>query len=211
MAKKIIPRTIHYCWFGNKEKPPIIIDCINSWKKHMPTWEIIEWNEHNFDLSQNSFAQEAFDKKRYAFVTDYCRLKLLYDHGGLYMDSDMLVVKPLDRFLESHAFTGHETSSLTVTAIMGSVKGHNWIKLLLDYYTNRAYNEQTNTNIITQLSRPLIVRENEYGFRFLEDDVVIYPIHTFCSYNHQKLEIIPHEDAYAYHLFAGSWTSRAHK
>lgn len=174
----------------------------------MPTWEIIEWSENNFDLSQNSFAQEAFNRRRYAFVTDYVRLKVLYDHGGVYMDSDVEVLRPLDKFLEHKAFSGHETKDLLVTATMGSIPKHSWIELLLKYYDNRTYSENTNTNIITQLSKPLIVRENQYGYRWLQDDVWIYPVETFCPYDHVNLRPLPTNNTYAMHLFAGTWKGR---
>ncbi|QSF43541.1 glycosyltransferase family 32 protein [Paenibacillus tianjinensis] len=208
MAKKLIPRRLIYCWFGNNEKPPMVQKCIASWKEHNPTWEIVEINENNFPIDEYPFVQEALKRKKYAFATDVARLWGLLNMGGVYCDSDFFCVRPLDRFLETRAFTGHETKDLMVTAIMGSVKGHEWIKLLLDYYKDRPYGENTNTNIITQLSKPLVIRENEYGFRWLKGDVTIYPVSYFCSFQHQKLEIIPHKDAYGYHLFLGSWTGR---
>jgi mannosyltransferase OCH1-like enzyme len=208
MAKKIIPRRIFYCWFGDMPKPPQILECLGSWKKYMPTWEIVEINENNFPLSEYSFAQEAYNRKRYAFVTDVARLWCLEKYGGVYMDSDVLVTKPLDRFLEHSAFTGHETNNLTVTAVMGSVANHSWVNLLLSYYNGKEYSEHTNTNIISQINKTLLERENEYGYKYLKDGVVIYPVSHFCSFDHQKLEIVPHTDAYAYHLFLGSWTTR---
>jgi len=211
MAKKLISKIIHTCWFGSNQKPPKILACLESWKKHLPEYEIREWNEHNFDLSQNPFALEAFNRKRYAFVTDYCRLKLLYDFGGLYFDSDIEIVKPLDKFLWNRAFSGHETDSLTITAVMGAEKNHPWVKMLLDYYSiDRPYSERTNTQIITELNKPWIERQS-YGHTYLKEGVVIFPVSTFASFDHINLKKIPSDDAYAYHLYAGSWTSRGEK
>lgn len=206
MAKKI-PRIIHTCWFGDNPKPLKILACLESWKKHVSNYEIIEWNEHNFDLSKYPFAQEAFKRKRYAFVTDVVRLWAIYTYGGIYMDGDVLVLRPLDRFLNDRAFSGHETETLTITATMGSEKGHPWPKKLLDYYMDRPYDETTNTQIISALNKPLIERES-YGHTYLKDGVVIYPVHTFSNFDHQNLVPIPHKDAYAQHLYAGSWLGR---
>jgi Mannosyltransferase OCH1 and related enzymes len=207
MSKKI-PKIIHYAWFGGNEKPEMVQECINSWKRHMPEWEIKEWNEHNFDLSKYPFALEAHKRKRYAFVTDVVRLAVLHEYGGVYCDSDVYAVKSFNKFTRHRAFTGHETKDLMVTATMGAEKGHPWIEKLLGFYEGREYNEETNTNIITSISRGLMIKEDKYGFKYLKDDVVIYPVFTFCSFNHQVLEPIPHPDAYAYHLFLGSWTGR---
>lgn len=208
MAKKIIPRIIHTCWFGDAPKPPKILMCLESWKKHLSNYEIMEWNENNFDLSQFPFAQEAFKRKRYAFVTDVVRLWALKTYGGVYMDGDVLVLKSFDRFLSHRAFTGHETSELTVTATMGAEKNHPWINRLLSYYDNRSYSETTNTQIITNMNKPLIERKS-HGFTYLRDGVVIYPVHTFANFDHKKLVPIPHPEAYAHHLYAGSWLGRS--
>lgn len=207
MAKKI-PKIVHYCWFGGAEKPPIIQRCLDSWKKYLSNFEIIEWNENNFDLTQNAFALEAYKRKRYAFVTDFVRLKVLHDYGGIYMDSDVEVVKPLNRFLVHSAFTGHETDDLMVTATMGAQPKHPWVKMLLDFYSlERPYKEVTNTQIITLLSRPWIERE-AYGFRYLKHDVVIYPKDYFAPFDHVNLRVMPTENTYTMHHFAGTWTGR---
>lgn len=209
MAKKI-PKTIHYVWVGGNEKPEIIKHCISSWKKYMPEFEIKEWNEHNFDLTKYQFALEAYNRKRYAFVTDVVRLAVLKEYGGIYMDSDVEVIRSLKKFLIHSAFTGHETDDLLVTATMGAIPNHPWISMLLDYYTDRPYSEITNTQIITALSRPLIERES-YGHTYLKDGVVIFPRETFCPFDHQRLSANPTENTYAIHHFAGSWTNRAKK
>jgi mannosyltransferase OCH1-like enzyme len=129
MAKKIIPRILHTAWFGGAEKPDKIKMCMESWKRHLPNWEFIEWNENNFDLSPFPFAQEALRRKRYAFVADIVRLKCLLDNGGVYVDADVEILKSLDRFLVHRAFTCHETSNLTLSATMGAEKNHPWLRL----------------------------------------------------------------------------------
>jgi lipopolysaccharide biosynthesis glycosyltransferase/GT2 family glycosyltransferase len=202
-----IPKRIFYCWFGGKEKPPVVQRCINSWKTHMPTWEIIELNESNFDINSNPYVKNAYQTKRYAFVTDYVRLWALYNYGGVYMDSDVEVLKPLDCFMQHRAFTGHETEDLCVTATMGAEAGHPWIKYLLSYYDDATFKQVPNTNIITEMSLPLVEKQED-GFRYLKDGVVIYPVETFCSYDHIKLQPTPTANSYAVHLFAGTWKGR---
>ena len=95
----MIPKTIHYCWFGRNKKSPLIEMCIDSWKKYCPNYGIKEWNEDNFDINQCQFVKEAYATKKWAFVSDYARLYILKEHGGIYMDTDVEVIKPLDRFL----------------------------------------------------------------------------------------------------------------
>lgn len=204
----MIPRILHYAWFGVNEKPEIVKYCIESWKKHLKGWEIVEWNENNFPLEEFPFALTAFKRKRYAFVSDIVRLKCLLDHGGVYVDSDVEIVKPLNRFLKHRAFTGHETNDLTLAAVMGAEKEHPWIKYLLDYYDGRPYDETPNTQIVSKLNKPLITGQSRFGYKWLKDDVWIYPKEFFASYDHFNLKIIPHPNAHAYHHFAGTWLGR---
>lgn len=202
-----IPKRIHYCWFGGRPKPPIVKTCIDSWKKQLPDYEIIEWSEKNFDIKSNPYVLAAYRSKKLAFVTDYVRLWALYHFGGVYMDADVEVLKPFDDLLEHRAFTGHETDELMVTAVMGSVPFHPWIERLLRFYDDARFDMTPNTRTITQLSWPLIERK-EGGYRYLEDGVVIYPVYVFCNFDHQRLKPIPHPEARARHLFAGTWKGR---
>jgi hypothetical protein len=203
----MIPKTIHTCWFGSAPKPPLIQRCMASWPRHLQGYQIKEWNEHNFDLSAHPYVKKAYDTRKFAFCTDYIRMWALNNEGGIYLDSDVEVVKPLDGFLQLRAFTGCETASLWVTATMGSEPGHPWVKMLLDYYNNTEFDPVhlvANTKIITDLSWPLLVKQ-ENGRIYLKDDVVIFPINTFCSFSHQRLQPIVTSEAYTYHMFAGSW------
>lgn len=203
----MIPKIIHYCWFGGKEKPTIIKQCLESWKINKG-YKIIEWNEHNFNINCCSYVKDAYKSKMYAFVTDYVRLWALYTQGGIYMDSDVEVLKPLDAFLKDRAFTGHETSDLMVTATMGAEPNHPWIKKLLDYYKDAVFNPLiTNTQVITEISKKLVIKKDG-GKRFLKDGVTIYSIETFCPFDHQKLVACPTQDTYCVHHFAGTWKGR---
>ena len=102
----MIPKTIHYCWFGHGEMSPMMKKCIRSWKKYCPDYEIIEWNEDNFAIDSTVWTKEAYDAKKYAFVADYVRLKVLYEYGGVYLDTDQELIKPIDIFMRHQCFMG---------------------------------------------------------------------------------------------------------
>ena len=104
----MIPKKIHYCWFGRSKMPELALKCIASWKKYLPDYEIKEWNEDNFDLELYPYVREAYNNRKFAFVTDVVRLYALYTEGGIYMDTDVEVLKPLDCFLNHQAFSGFE-------------------------------------------------------------------------------------------------------
>ena len=103
-----IPRMIHYCWFGNGEKPKFICDCINTWKAVLNDYEIVEWNESNFDVNSNIFVKQAYESGKYAFVSDYARFWILYNYGGLYFDTDVEVIKSFDEILSKGPYMGFE-------------------------------------------------------------------------------------------------------
>ncbi len=118
----MIPKIIHYCWFGRGQKSEKIKACIASWKKYLPDYEIVEWNEDNFDLSSNLYVKQAYDSKKWAFVSDYVRLYALYHFGGIYMDTDVEVLKSLDEFLDAPSFTGFKTKDSPITAVLAQKK-----------------------------------------------------------------------------------------
>ena len=125
----MIPKIIHYCWFGGNPLPPLALKCIESWKKYCPDYEIKIWDESNFDININKYATEAYEAKKWAFVSDVARLWVLYNYGGIYMDTDLEVIKPLDEFLYHKAFSGFEDEVNIPTGIIASEKNNNWIKV----------------------------------------------------------------------------------
>ena len=139
----LIPPIIHYCWFGRSEMPMMVKECIESWKKFCPDYEIIRWDETNTNLNENDYIKEAYENGKWAFITDYIRLKVLYEHGGIYMDTDVQVCKTLDPFLIDSAFSGFENVHQIPTGIMASEAGHPFLKKLLDYYIGRHFVNQT--------------------------------------------------------------------
>lgn len=214
----MIPKTIHYCWFGCSEMPDSVLKCINSWKKKLINYEFILWNEKNFNINTNDFVKEAYENKKYAFVTDYVRLYVLYNYGGIYMDTDVEVLKNLDVFLKHKAFTGCENDSMCVTGIIGAEKNNLWIKDLLDEYKNDKFilkngklNTIPNTKRITDITIKKYnwIPKNEY--QILKGDIHIYPFDYFCAKDWQNGKIRITSDTYTIHHFAGSWISDKQK
>lgn len=207
----MIPKIIHYCWFGGNPLPEDAKRYIESWKKYCPDYEIKEWSEQTFDVHSIPYVKEAFEAKKWAFITDYVRLWAVYNYGGIYMDTDVEVLKPLDEFLKHHAFSGFESSCNIPTGIMAGEKGNLWFKLQLDYYTDRHFKRvdgsldlTTNVVTITNITRQNyhIQLDNTY-----QDcgDIVFYPSEYFCPKNHETGIIELTGNSYTIHHFAGSW------
>lgn len=133
----MIPKKIHYCWFGKKPKPALVRRCIESWKKYLQDYEIIEWNEDNFNIHALEYTRQAYENKKWAFVSDYVRLYALYHYGGLYFDTDVEALKNMDCFLNQHLFTGFETKGNPVTAVMGCEKQNKTIGELMEEYNHQ--------------------------------------------------------------------------
>lgn len=203
----MIPQTIHYAWFGKNPKPPLIQRCIESWRRHLPAYSITEWNEDNFDVNTCPFTSLAYSSQKWAFLSDYVRLYALYHYGGIYLDADVEVIQPLDKFLRHRAFTGHETTELMLAATMGAEQQHPWIGMLLEYYHAARFMLRPNTRVITELSKSWIERQN-YGFTYLREGVVIYPVDVFTPFDHQRMTPMPTEHTHCIHHFAGSWLGR---
>ena len=122
--KNEIPKIIHYCWFGKNEKSDLAKKCIDSWKKKCPDYQIIEWNEENFDITTNEYVYEAYMNKKWAFVSDFVRIFALYNNGGIYLDTDVEILKNMDEFLCNTTFFGFETIDKVSTGIIGAQKGN---------------------------------------------------------------------------------------
>ena len=206
-----IPKKIHYCWFGGNPLPELAKKCIASWKKYCPDYEIVEWNENNFDISSAPlYVREAYEAKKWAFVTDYVRLYAMVNYGGVYMDTDVEVIKPLDPFLSQRAFSGFEDETHIPTGIMACEKDFPLFSELLKYYdTASFYNEDgsmnttTNVSVITHmcLSRGL-VQNNTYQ---VLDGFALYPRDVFCPIEFDTLKLRKTKNTVTIHWFAGSW------
>lgn len=209
----MIPKVIHYCWFGRNPLPPLAIKCIESWKKYLPDYEIKEWNEDNFDLSLYPYVKEAYESRKFAFVTDVVRLYALYHEGGIYMDTDVEVLKTLDPFLHHHAFSGFENDRNIPTGIMASEKGGKWAKDNLEYYNDRHFIKEdgtmdltTNVVTITNYMLPFGLRQDN-TYQDFPNLITFYPKDYFCPIEHEGHLLKMTENTVCIHHFAGSWLS----
>jgi len=213
----MIPKKIHYCWFGRNPKSDDILYYIESWKKHCSDYEFIEWNEDNFDINSNMYVKEAYDAKKWAFITDYVRLWVIFTYGGIYMDTDVEVLKPLDSFLKHPAFSGFESNSTITTGIMAGEKDNKWFKIQLSYYDNKhflledgTYDLTTNVKTITNLTKQNYSINLDNSFQDL-GDIVFYSSEYFCPKDNQTGLLHITENSHTIHHFNGSWATKNHK
>lgn len=207
----MIPKKIHYCWFGGNPYPDDFKRYLESWKKNCPDYEIIEWNESTFDIQSNLYVKEAYECKKWAFVTDYVRLWAIFNYGGIYMDTDVEVLKSLDVFLKDEAFSGFERIDAVPTGIMAGEKGHRAIRDMLEDYKDKRFinvdgtmNLHTNVEYITRYFVENGLRLN--NTLQIINGFTMYPKEYFCPKNSRTLEVELTENTYTIHHFAGSWT-----
>lgn len=203
-------KVIHYCWFGRGEKPALVQKCIASWKKFCPDYELVEWNEDNFDIQSCKFVSEAYSDRNFAFVSDYVRARALFDRGGIYLDTDVEVLRSFDEFLSEKAFLGFEEGNFVGTCVMGVEKGSELMQMYLDHYDNSVYfnpdgTKYVDTNVVL-LTRLLeekgLVRNDE---KQTVDGITIYPRTYFSPYDYiNGINYITEESA-AIHHFAQLW------
>ncbi len=154
----MIPKVIHYCWFGKNPKTDLMLHCIESWKKYCPDWTIIEWNEDNFDVAFCEYSLKAYRQKRYGFLSDAARLKIIYENGGVYLDTDVELRNPLDDLCTYDAFFGYGTTcEINTGSGFGAIKGCSFIKKLLDQYLS--FDENTKFELCTVLDTRVFKKE----------------------------------------------------
>lgn len=215
----MIPKIIHYCWISENKNyclPESVQMCINTWKQILPDYEIREWNINNIDISKNAYIREAYNAKKYAFISDYIRLYVLYNYGGIYMDTDVKVLKSFDDLLGNKAFMGFESLDRVATCIIGAESKNYIIKEMLDLYNKRSFvKENGNLDLTpnTVLIQPLIKKYDiKYNNNLQEKDgITVYPIEYFCPLDRLTGDINITENTYAIHLFSGSWMPKKEK
>lgn len=206
----MIPKIIHYCWFGRGQKSELILRCIESWKKYCPDYEIIEWNEDNFDVNMTLYTSQAYETKKWAFVSDYARLYALYNMGGIYLDIDMELLKPFDEFLNNQGLLAFEANDYVCLGIIGAVKQHPFIKQLMDDYREASFCREDGeldmqTNV--QRMRKYLLEGGliNNGKKQTVCGVTIYPQKYFFPYNFGMAWGKTPRTAYAVHHALGSW------
>lgn len=211
-GKEVIPRRIHYCWFGGRKIPDQYKKWMNSWRKYCPDYEIIRWDESNYDICKIPYMREAYGCAKYSFVSDYARFDILYQYGGIYLDTDVEILRPLDDLLCQKAFMGTEfPSNMIATGLgMGAVPRHDGIKLLMNDYVERKFIREDGSMDLTTC--PIIQSSSlaKYGFqlngeRQTVNNIEIYPNMVFSPYLPYRKEMIYNDVSYLCHHYAASW------
>lgn len=209
----MIPKIIHYCWFGEQPLSDEAVKCIESWKKFCPDYEIIQWNEKNYNIKKNEYVSSAYQSKKWAFLTDYVRLDVVYEYGGIYLDTDVELIKSLDSLLEYQAYMGMEQPGRVATGLgFGAVKGHDFILENKKAYETRDVLE--NNGSIKQITcvtitTDLLKKDGLCDSNIIQNirQVTIFPVEYFCPLvmGTNKLRIT--SSTYSIHHYASSWKS----
>lgn len=208
----MIPKIIHYCWFGRGEMPELAKKCISSWHKYMPDWDYKLWNEDNFDTNSTAYTKEAYEAGKYAFVSDYVRLWALFNEGGLYLDVDFEVFMPFDDLLHWDAFAGFEGSKHlpVMMGVIASRPNGIWVKEQLDNYQGRHFIQEDGSFDLTTNVQFISAKMREQGF--LQNgqeqdykDLHVFPVTYFCP-RQTTGEYFRTENTYCEHLGLGSWS-----
>ena len=212
----MIPKIIHYCWFGGKKLPKDVKKCIKSWKKMCPDYEIIQWNESNFDVNCCKFVEQAYKATAWAFVSDYARLKIIYDNGGIYLDTDVEVLKRLDFLLENDFFIGtQQLESVYATGLgFGAIKNSYVVKKMLDEYENIVFESEKRENIACPyLNTRALKKIGFYRTDIIQkiDNSVVYPPKYFDPLAPGNSNNLLCEDTISIHHYTASWTSKTNK
>lgn len=213
----MIPKTIHYCWFGRGEKPELARKCIASWQKFLPDYEIKEWNEDNFDLDIIPYTRQAYDAKKYAYVSDYVRIWVLYNYGGVYFDTDVELIKPIDDILSKGPFMGIEyygnadEASIAPGLGLAAVPQMTAYRLILDTYAKRelSYEGAAIVKITTSIMCDLgFRRQNKLQEVF---GIIVYPNEYFNPYNYLIDKLTITDNTRSIHWYSKSWISNKDK
>ena len=220
MGKVDIPEIIHYCWFGRNEKSQLFLKCLESWKRYFPDYQIIEWNEDNFDVNIIDYTKEAYEKGKWAFVSDYARLYIIYHYGGIYFDTDVEVIKSFSHLLQENGYLGFENTtndlkSKTINTGLGFAAASNdvVIKALMDEYNGIHFVDENGTMDLTPcpirntraLSR-LGLKTN--GSIQKVGNIVIYPFEYFCGVDIANSHMYITENTYTVHHYSATWKEK---
>lgn len=215
----MIPHTIHYCWFGGKPLPKLMRKCIDSWQRFFPGYEIREWTEANFDVNMMPYTKEAYEAKKYAFVSDVARFWILYHEGGIYFDTDVEIVSSFEKIIANGAFMGVESlcnagefPKVNPGLGLGAEKGNPVLKSIFDYYRTLHFTSEfgvkTEGTVVTHTS---YVLATQYGLKSTNNiqilnGVTIYPVDYFCPYDDLTGILHLTSNTCSIHWFAKTWT-----
>lgn len=212
----MIPKKIHYCWFGGKPLPKDVQKYIDSWRKYCPDYEIKEWNEQNFDIHKNHYVEEAYEQKKWAFVSDVARIYALYTEGGIYMDTDVEVVRNLDSLLNHSGFLGFEGSQWIATNMVGFEEKHELLEQFLDSYNHRGFlkpdgtlDQTTNVEELTKLLVEKYHLRLDGRQQSLQGDIMIYPTDYFSPYDYIQGKLNRTPNTYSIHWFSQTWVGQS--
>lgn len=212
----MIPKTIHYCWFGGKPLPADVLACIKSWKKYCPDYEIRRWDESNFDIDSHPFVKAAHKAKAWAFVSDYARLKIVYDYGGIYLDTDVELVKKPDFLLENSCYIGlAQVGSVCATGLgFGAENSNPVIHKMLACYDAISFSQQDKEALACPRLNDAVIRS--YGdisndeITYLKE-VTVYPARYFDPLSPGKAKDLLCEETVSIHHYTASWTSNGNR
>ncbi len=208
----MIPKTIHYCWFGHGEKSVLIQKCIKSWKRICPEYAIVEWNEDNFDIAQTpDYVQQAYEAKKWAFVSDYARLKVVYENGGIYLDTDVELVRPLTPFLEHAAFFGTESPEIVSTGLgFGAEKGAEILNRMMQQYDSITF-DPVNVLACPYIDTPVFEAmgwKKDGTKQLLDGDVLVLPPEYMCPKGLMTGIVNMTDNTYSIHHYTATWQTK---
>lgn len=218
----MIPRIIHYCWFGRNPLPESAQKCIASWKKYCPGYVIKEWNERNVDIQSSDYMKEAYEEEAWGFVPDVARLQIVYDFGGIYLDTDVELLKPLDSLLENEGFVGIEknegcsTKYIALGLGFGAVKSNKSVGMLLSDYKKRHFRNIDGT--LNRIPAPKLQAELFVKMGFNQKDfcqkiqgITVYSSEYFCPVSYKSNNLCITNHTYSIHHYSGFWLSEEEK
>mgnify|MGYP001171208262 FL=1 len=197
----MIPKIIHFCWLSGEPYPPLIANCLESWKRVLPDYEIMLWDTNRIDVSSNLWLKQSFENRKYAFAADYIRFYALYHYGGIYLDADVEVLKTFDPLLCEKEIIGEEASGDIEAAVIGVEKGCEWVKKCLDYYNVRPFVKQDGSYDMRPV--PLLVHSV-----IKHENIDIKPYYFFSPKDYNVGKIAISEETYCVHHFDGKWLKK---
>ena len=212
MSQKVIPKIIHFCWFGGGEKSKDVLEYIKTWQQLLPDYKIMEWNEKTYSIENSiPYVKEAYSSKKWAFVSDYVRLYALYNYGGIYLDTDVQILKSFDDLLKNEVFFGFESKDYLCTAVMGACSKHWFVKEFLDSYKERHFIQEDGSWYTKEIAPDVLALAAEkFGLKYdneieqqLEERMLILPSRILGAAWKQVTD-----DTIAVHLSKGSWRKR---